>query len=944
MKKAKLPTNRFRPKTFALTAMAAAVACAVSPTAMAQDNDADNASVEEITVTGIRSSLERATDIKRNASGVVDAISAEDIGKFPDANLAESVQRITGVSIDRVNNEGSKVTVRGFGPRFNLVTLNGRTLPTSSAFTFNDTDRSFNFNELASSSVSAVEVFKTGRADLPTGGIGSTVNIRSAKPFDYNGFKASGVLKANHDTTVENGSTLTPDLSLLVSNRFMDDRLGLLASVSYSERDSASERGTTFGAFVGNAADGGVDLSANQNPGGITFAPTNFNLEIADTERERTNAQFVLQYALTDNLDATLDYTLSRFDENTERHQTGFWFEFNGTRTGSAAADGVQNLTDINADIDFFGFDENLVTDNDSFGLNLDWHVNDNLSFEFDAHTSSSESQPDGEIAQVITNFQSTQNVTVSADYTNGGDIPLVNISSPTNPFQRDGLRLDLIQNQTRQVKNDVDEFKLAGKYEFDNSALQNLTFGVQRTEFDYAVSQRAFNFLIGSPEIATIPAFDALQFDFIPRGSVGDDFSGGGPGLFPTLGVYDVGQAGDIINGLGLVPNFDNSVSGVNEETTSLFLQADFEGTLGSMPLSTNLGVRYESTDVEGRTRTQLVTGLQFTNTAELLALRENAFNFETAEGDYSYVLPNIDFALQFTDNLVGRLSYSETLSRSPVSVLTPSTNITALRPNTLGNPETGVFLATQGNPGLEPAISDNIDLSFEWYYKEGSYAAIGFFDKTVNAFVSSATVEDTILGANGDVIRNPSLNPRPGCPSATDPACFSDPSDPAAIFDISRLSNSSDEGNVQGFELALQHVFDNGFGFITNYTFTDGDIEFDTSNFDQQSPEPLVGLSDSANLVAFYEKDRFSTRLAYNWRDDFFNGLGFGNEPIFVESFAQLDISASYILNDRYTIFVEGLNITDETTRRHFRSQDLLSDVFSYGPRFSFGIRGNF
>ena len=152
------------------------------------------ASEEEVVVTGIRASLENAADIKREASGVVDAISAEDIGKFPDANLAESLQRITGVSIDRANNEGAQITVRGFGPNFNLVTVNGRQLPVTSSpeqesIASATQSRGFNFNELASESVSAVEVYKTARADLPTGGLGATVNIKTARPLDHDGTK-----------------------------------------------------------------------------------------------------------------------------------------------------------------------------------------------------------------------------------------------------------------------------------------------------------------------------------------------------------------------------------------------------------------------------------------------------------------------------------------------------------------------------------------------------------------------------------------------------------------------------------------------------------------------------------------------------------------------------------------------------------------------------------
>lgn len=158
--------------------------------------------LEEVIVTGIRASLDRAMDIKRDSQGVVDAISAEDIGEFPDTNLAESLQRITGVSIDRQNNEGSRVTVRGFGPDYNMITLNGRQMPTANlGETGTNNSRSFDFSQLAAESVSAVEIYKTGRADLTTGGIGSTINIKTSRPLESPGLISTFGVKAVADST-----------------------------------------------------------------------------------------------------------------------------------------------------------------------------------------------------------------------------------------------------------------------------------------------------------------------------------------------------------------------------------------------------------------------------------------------------------------------------------------------------------------------------------------------------------------------------------------------------------------------------------------------------------------------------------------------------------------------------------------------------------------------
>ena len=194
-------SNRFSFSRLLLGASAISLAAGASP-AFAHDQAAAEGE-DEIIVTGIRASLQDSMNIKRDGQGVVDAISAEDIGKFPDTNLAESLQRITGVSIDRASGEGSTVTVRGFGPEFNLVVVNGRQMPTS---TLGDgfsapSSRSFDFGNLAAEGVAGVEVYKSGRASLPTGGIGSVINIKLPRPLDRPGFSGSVGVKGVYDSS-----------------------------------------------------------------------------------------------------------------------------------------------------------------------------------------------------------------------------------------------------------------------------------------------------------------------------------------------------------------------------------------------------------------------------------------------------------------------------------------------------------------------------------------------------------------------------------------------------------------------------------------------------------------------------------------------------------------------------------------------------------------------
>jgi len=200
-------------------------------------SDAD-ATVNDIVVTGIRRSIESSTAQKRGAAGILDAISSEDLGKFPDANVAESLQRIPGVAIDRSNGEGQSVTVRGLGPNFNTVLFNGR------SFASDNYNRSFSFDLLPAELISGAQVYKSSQAPLQSGGIGATINLQTPKPLALKGFKGVFTGKANYE---KNSDKFTPQLFGLLSDTFADGKLGLLGSVSYQRRKAAVTSITTDG-------------------------------------------------------------------------------------------------------------------------------------------------------------------------------------------------------------------------------------------------------------------------------------------------------------------------------------------------------------------------------------------------------------------------------------------------------------------------------------------------------------------------------------------------------------------------------------------------------------------------------------------------------------------------------------------------------------------------
>ncbi|MEP1445188.1 MAG: TonB-dependent receptor [Paraglaciecola sp.] len=953
-------------KTFKFKVLTGAIALALvngsaMSSASAQETESMDNDVEVISVSGIRSSLTSAANIKRQSIGIVDVITAEDIGKFPDTNLAESLQRITGVSIDRSNNEGNQVSVRGFGPTFNMVTLNGRAMPTSSTLsTDGGVNRAFNFQHIASEVVSGVDIYKTGKAHVTSGGLGATINLQTATPFQLGKETISGSATAVFDQSNVTGDDVTPEVSGLYSNVFADGKFGLLVALSHSQRDSRKESVNNDGWLPDDGSTyAGIDSSGitnPNNPDNTFWVPRNFAVEYGDHHRERSNAQVVVQYAVSDDLTATLDYTASEFDETIDRVLTGFWFDSDANTTGTVDANGtVTNPRHKNHRLNFTNTHQVIETENQSVGFNLEWQATDNLQINFDAHNSTSETQPGGEISEFTTVISTPPNlryVDIGLDFT-GADVPSVIADPsttteagvapgpiPTNydPYSLQNIDGDVVVVRGNAVKNNIKQWELSGEWLNNNdNALTKVSFGVGQTDYQYDTRTR-FGFSV----ITNTIDLNTLGLSFTPA-TTGQGFSNS-ENLFPMQYNVNPLVVNQAITDGNLITENPVNIDMVNEETFSAYVSLDFDTEFNDLPININAGLRFEDTEVLASSTANLPQALVYLTVEEIRGVfpSEQEVTFDTLTGGYSEFLPNLDVSVEFSDDLVGRMSYSRTIARSDITAIAPATRITNTRPG-------GPFLATQGDPNLLPYGSNNIDLSLEWYYDQGSYASIGYFKKYVNNFIGTNVVQRTINGADGTPLKDPSANPRPGCPDPSsnpvNDACVSQATDPEILFDVTVPSNLED-AEIDGWEVALQHMFgESGFGALLNFTLVDGSVEYDIYSFDQTVA--LTGLSDSANLVAFYDKDGFQARLAYNWRDEFLlrtNQFQSSNEPIFTEAYGQLDMSVSYDINENLTMVFDGINILEETAHRHGRFDNQFLAAEDFGSRYSVGIRAKF
>ena len=393
-----------------------------------------------------------------------------------------------------------------------------------------------------------------------------------------------------------------------------------------------------------------------------------------------------------------------------------------------------------------------------------------------------------------------------------------------------------------------------------------------------------------------------------------------------------------------------------IKEDTISAYLQFNVDGDFNGLPVTMVGGVRYEKTDVTANSQ-QVETEevVWFDPSGEWTVNRADEATISDERANYNVFLPNLAVSFDVSDEMIARFAYSKSITRPSLTAMRGTTDVTT-------RPKPGQRDGTAGNPGLRPYTADNFDLSFEWYYDEGSYASIGYYRKHVDDYNISQQTERQIGN-----LRDPLAGPRADQARADIAAAGGDPNDEALIFEqininegnpagtpivqnnddplISwRISSDANLENAElyGWELAVQHMFgDSGFGVSANYTTVDGDIDVDRSAIGFQFVLP--GLSDSANLVGFYESERWQAKVAYNWRDEFLNGTR-NNSPHYTEEFGQWDVRVGWFATDNLDVFVEGINVTNESQRIYNRFPNQFTDANQFEARWAVGARYTF
>jgi iron complex outermembrane recepter protein len=887
---------------------------------------------EEIIVTGIRGSLANSAAIKRDSNAIVDAISTEDLGKFPDSNVAESLQRIPGVAIDRSSGEGRFVTVRGFGPAFNTVLVNGRT------FASDNQGREFSFDLLAAELISGAEVYKSTQAQLQDGGIGATLNVKTPRPLDLGDFKAVVSAKGQYE---RNSDKITPQVFGLISTTLADDTIGLLASVSYQKRDSqvrfTQNRGYLPGTTVGPTA---TPLFTN------VFAPRNQDAGIDTQSRERLGFNATAQFRPSDALTFTVDGLYNEFDVDSRVESLGSWFE--PSSYTAAAIDSNRTVTSLTTN----GVGDLIQTSNNRFvktravGGNLEWNVNSNLKVKLDASWSRATDDAGGKNYFTVIGIPSTYTFQQAV----GSGFPsTINYSSDlTNPaLGRTHIALRTGNDESERVM----EYKFDTEWKSDGGVLDMVRFGLVNTNRKKSSQTIATNgntlclycgynetsnpallsplnlgsFLGGNGSVPTIfQRYDAnAYFAFLEsaaQAAARDAARALAPGTTAAL--------------LAATNGFDAAVQpnsfSINEKVYAGYLDADFKGNLGSMPWVVNIGARYMHTELTANGLQQqlldLLPVLGDPTIYQGVFANGGVPQASRVKSSYDYFLPNLNIKVNLTDDIVARFSASRTVTRPQVRDLAPRTNFDVLRPASLD--------ASGGNPNLKPYTSNNFDLSFEWYPSATTTLSAAVYYKNIKDFIVQTRSAEVfaIANAGGLPIGNGITGPN------------------QATFNVRRPRNA-ESANVRGIELNAVHTFDylpsplDGFGVALNATFVKSNAAFDPAT--TVTSFAVEGLGNSYNATAFFEKGGFEARVAWNRRGRFLEALvtpGQGGDPVFRRAYEQVDMRASYDVFEYAQIFVEGTNVFSSRNVTTGRFDNQVLDYVDTGARYAAGVRFNF
>ncbi|SFK51937.1 TonB-dependent receptor [Sphingomonas sp. NFR04] len=931
---------------------------------------ADNAASEsEIVVTGLRASLASAQAVKQNAEQIVDSITAQDIGRFPDVNVAESLQRISGIQIQRNLGEGSTVAIRGLSDI--RTELNGHDIFTANGGV------GLSFEEVGPDLLSRVDVYKNPSAEMIEGSLGGTIDLRTRMPFDASGRIISATIAGTrYDLAKKNGW----NVSGLYSNRWQTGigEIGFLVNASYQKSAFRQDLDQVepYLWHGPNPTTDGSPVQPSLVPGYTTQnvqVQKGGGFNVAQGDRRRTSVSAALQWKPADNVEVYArvlnasykfrDTGVSFFATEDGAAPVGTFTVDNGVATsGALASPSGSSVT--------YGANRSTRTTDLSAGIK--WALGEHLHLVFDYQHIDAKVDQDS-LNLTITPYAASDGAAgvFSGDYTyvfdNRGKFPTQGIVDPVtgqpSNFFANPANYGFTAIQPDRTRNTAkgDSPRLDLTWDFDEgSFLKSITAGARysgKTAINRDTNVNNWQTIGGtcanwSSAASCYRVADHPEVVEVNPGQATLLRGDGAASVFgPVLqwNLYDAQHpdsafahlkaiSGQTI-GFGDLDNPQQSTtSRVKEHDYAAYLRTAFGTDIGGMTFDGNVGLRYVRTEA---------TGVGF----QVLSYRTSGGTNPTStsiidpyEGgrNYSKWLPSVNLRLRITPKVQARFAFSKNIYRPTFTQLNPSYSLspvydgasatpTPLNPSAPYNPTTNPYQGSgsvSGNPNLRPERVTSFDGALEWYFERSGNVFITVFRKDLRDIIDTRSFLTTRDIANVGVVQ----------------------------FNVSAVVNTP-RGSVQGFEIGGQKFFNflpgalSGFGVQANYTFADSDagtVASGSIGSQTQFAVPLINLSrNSYNLIALYDKYGINARVAYNWRDKYLDSIsevGAESLPIYFKSYGTLDASISYDITKQFSVTLDGQNLLDTVNKSYQGEPRYLRNYQINDRRFSVRLRALF
>jgi iron complex outermembrane receptor protein len=886
-----------------------------SSMALAATAASDDTALQEIVVTGIRQSVQVSLDAKRSAVDLVDIISAEDIGKLPDKNIADSLARVPGVTTSSAGaNEGGfdendRVSMRGTNPSLTQTLINGHNVASGDWFVLNETGtvgRSVSYTLLPSEIVSQVRVEKSSSASLVEGGVAGSIDIITRKPLDFiNPFTVQASAGAVYATLP---SKTDGQFSALGAWKNDANNFGvmlqLFSETRHLRRDGSEILGYETITAHPDAAGNPTGIAAS-NPDllGVQY-PALVGATEFTQKRERNGGLFDAEFKPLDNLTFDLSAFSSRLlAPNLNDNYLFFGSNVLATGTGQAPLPGYtvagNTLTSATfapvAGTPYGVYDQISRPSSEATAhfVNLDttWNTTDSLSFLGQIGYSWGDGKtPEQDVSETNPGTGAGANYQL-----NGlGAAPSFSFGNTDNSTPTpNGVPVPfgfIFGDQFVDVKDSEEWAKIDATYRLGTDLFQDLKFGVR-----YAKHDRTSNGVVGQgPSAAAATAPYPSTFSNYPSNY--DTFGGNHPSnvWFWTpaqLEAYD--SPANVVRDPAVRLDF-NSMFEVHEKDTAGYVQADFKGS----NWAGNVGVRVVHTqeDIINYTAVDPTTpGSTFSLFGQFIGV--------PISHSYTDVLPSFNLKIDVTPDLVARFDAAETMTRADYSQLAGATS--------LSGPVTAT--GTGGNPDLKPIVSNNFDAGLEWYFAKQSLLSATLFYMDLKNYVSfgSSTRDIFTFGQ--------------GLPTGGK----------VVTYLLSTPVNA--QGRVEGAEIAYQQAFTENFGFIGNYTYADGKQTSLVTNGDDR----LVGTSKNTyNVQGYFENKVFSARVAYTYRSAFFSGLD-RNTAFSQEAIGTLSASLVYNVTDNFSVQLDGQNLNNPILKYSAINDDQPRAFYKNGAQYFLTVR---